>query len=149
MKLRAIWVLGCLVACALAPMGCAKPGLAGTSWQASRVELDTGSTVKGEDAFIISGDLSLAFLDELRCTRTDWRGTVEGAYTLEGDTLTLTLDGNVTECTYNGKEIGIGPDKIGLTTYLTRVDKQMRKSSSWDVLFFIDKAHTILYDEYK
>lgn len=123
MKLRAIWVLGCLVACALALMGCAKPGLAGTSWQASRVELDTGGTVNGEDAFIISGDLSLAFLDELRCTRTDWRGTVEGAYTLEGDTLTLTLDGNVTECTYNGKEIGIGPDKIGLTTYLTRVDK--------------------------
>ena len=63
MKLRAIWVLECLVACALALMGCAKPGLAGTSWQASRVELDTGSTVKGEDAFIISGDLSLAFLD--------------------------------------------------------------------------------------
>ena len=112
MKLKAIWVLGCLAACALA-----------LSWQASRVELDTGGTVNGEDAFIISGEMSLAFLDDMRCTRTDWRGTVEGAYTLEGDTLTLTLDGNVTECTYNGKEIGIGPDKIGLTTYLTRIDK--------------------------
>ena len=123
MKLKAIWVLGCLAACALALTGCAKPGLAGTSWQASRVELDTGGTVNGEDAFIISGEMSLAFLDDMRCTRPDWRGTVEGAYTLEGDTLTLTLDGNVTECTYNGKEIGIGPDKIGLTTYLTRIDK--------------------------
>ena len=62
MKLKAIWVLGCLAACALALTGCAKPGLAGTSWQASRVELDTGGTVNGEDAFIISGEMSLAFL---------------------------------------------------------------------------------------
>ena len=60
MKLKAIWVLGCLAACALALTGCAKPGLAGTSWQASRVELDTGGTVNGEDAFIISGEMSLA-----------------------------------------------------------------------------------------
>ena len=46
---------------------------------------------------------------------------VEGARVLDVSGIHLDEAGH--RATYNGKEIGIGPDKIGLTTYLTRVDK--------------------------
>lgn len=124
MKRKIALILGGLaVVCALVLTGCGKPSLAGTNWQVSKLVLPSGDAAEGEQAYNITYRMSLAFSDETNCTMSLAYGSADGTYTVEGDVLKLNFDGDITECTYNGKEIGIGPNKIGMMTYMTRVDK--------------------------
>lgn len=123
MKKRIALILSCFAVCALVLSGCGKPSLAGTSWQVSKLVLSSGEVAEGEQAYDITYRMSLTFSDETNCTMSLAYGSADGTYTVEGDTLKLNFGGNVTECTYNGKEIGIGPDKNGMMTYLTPVYK--------------------------
>ena len=89
MKKKLALLLSCMVLCALVLVGCGGGGnaYAGTTWELTRAEA-YGVTMEG-DALASMGDLGMEFVDDTTVKMSLMGMSIEGTYTVEGNTVTI------------------------------------------------------------
>lgn len=88
MKKKLALLLSCMVLCAMVLVGCGgEEKLAGSKWKLVKYEAQ-GVTMEG-DALASMGDLGMEFVDDTTVKMSLMGMSIEGTYTVEGNTVTI------------------------------------------------------------
>lgn len=118
MKLKAIWVLGCLAACALVLVGCGGGNAyAGTTWELTRAEA-YGVTLEGDLLESSVGNVSIKFVDDTKLKMEGAINTGESPYKVEGDKIVVTEGDQTLDFVVSGDEIST--EYSGVKMYFTK-----------------------------
>lgn len=90
MKKKLALLLSCMVLCALVLVGCGGGGnaYAGTTWELTRAEA-YGVTMEGEMLDNTVGEMTIKFVDNSKMEINGMGMSIEGTYTVEGNTVTI------------------------------------------------------------